>query len=69
MALDDVNRQDVTQLMAHLRILVGVASLLDVVGDLGTVRWLLGLAEANSEMVTYHARVIQLDLERAAGGA
>lgn len=63
MARDDVDESDVKRLMVHLKVLGGLMPLLDVVVDLGTVKWLLGLAAQNSELAAHHARMVLIDLE------
>ncbi|MEV0368273.1 hypothetical protein AB0I10_00300 [Streptomyces sp. NPDC050636] len=62
MALHDVDDADVNRLRTHLKVLAGVAPLLDVVVDLGTVRWLLGLVDQNGVLAAHHARMVLIDL-------
>lgn len=69
MAMRDVDELDAKRLTAHLKVLGGVAALLDVVVDVGTVTWLLQLAEQNGELAAFHARrvLVHLDDERKEG--
>ncbi|MEU8785320.1 hypothetical protein [Streptomyces sp. NPDC048637] len=66
MAMRDVDVRDAKRLTVHLKVLGGVASLLDVMTDLDTVAWLLQLAERNGELAAFHARrvLVHLDDER-----
>ncbi|MCZ1009434.1 hypothetical protein [Streptomyces lydicus] len=61
--MSDADVRDAKQLTRHLKVLVGVSSLLDVVTDLGTVTWLLQLAERNAELVGFHARRVLVHLD------
>lgn len=63
MAMRDVDVRDAKRLTTHLKVLGGVASLLDVVTDLGTVTWLLQLAERNGELAAFHARRVLVHLD------
>ncbi|MFI9078697.1 hypothetical protein ACIGW8_19840 [Streptomyces sioyaensis] len=69
MAMRDVDVLDAKRLTTHLKVLVGVASLLDVVTDPDTVAWLLQLAKRNGELAAFHARrvLVHLDDEREEG--
>ncbi|MCL6300279.1 hypothetical protein M1201_18100 [Streptomyces kronopolitis] len=63
MAMRDVDVRDAKALTAHLKVLGGVASLLDVVADVGTVKWLLQLAETNADLTAFHVRRVLAHLD------
>ncbi|MFI7100167.1 hypothetical protein ACIBK8_12495 [Streptomyces sp. NPDC050161] len=62
MTMRDVNVLDAKRLATHLKVLTGVADLLEVVTDMATVDWLLQLACRNGELAAYHARRVLNDL-------
>ncbi|WP_432096309.1 hypothetical protein [Streptomyces sp. bgisy100] len=61
--MDNVKASDVEQLMTHLRVLRGVESLLSVIADPDTQRWLLSLASLNGELTAEYGRRVLLALD------
>ncbi|MFG2862156.1 MULTISPECIES: hypothetical protein [unclassified Streptomyces] len=61
--MSDVDVLDAKRLTVHLKVLCGVASLLEVVTDLDTVEWLLQLAKRNAELAAFHARRVLVHLD------